>query len=148
MLKAARAQGRPMMVMAMMTAATIQASAIQTPPKTSHNRLSRTDTGDMGFLPCFVRSRPRHHRAARASCRYRQAVPPASVRLDAGLLLLRQHKVLGLEVLPRMGDQLPVARMIHGFDADDGLHQQRMMLMNVFDEFGLGVGRSRDQNRA
>src|SRR5580658_1952925 len=78
MLKAARAQGRPMMVIAMMTAATIQATAIQTPPKTSHSRLSRTDTGDMGLLPRIVRSR-RHHNAAWPSFRYRRAVPPASV---------------------------------------------------------------------
>jgi hypothetical protein len=47
-----------MMVMAMMTAATIQATAIQTPPKTSHNRLSRTDTGDMGLLPRFAQPPP------------------------------------------------------------------------------------------
>ena len=49
MLNAARAQGRPMMVIAMMTAAISQPTAIQRPPKTIQNRLSRRDRADMGL---------------------------------------------------------------------------------------------------
>src|SRR5271167_2557132 len=40
MLKAARAHGRPMMVIAMITAATTQATAIHKPPNTTQSRLS------------------------------------------------------------------------------------------------------------
>src|SRR5271168_5145607 len=46
MLKAARAHGRPMMVIAMITAATTQATAIHKPPNTIQSRLrSRLITG-------------------------------------------------------------------------------------------------------
>ena len=47
-----------------------------------------------------------------------------------------------------MVDQLSVAWMVDGFDADDDLHQLRMAGMNVFDQLGLGVGGSGDQNGA
>src|SRR5436190_7894988 len=40
----------PMMVIAMMTAAMPQPTAIHSPPKTSHKRFSKIDTGDMRFL--------------------------------------------------------------------------------------------------
>src|SRR5260221_1705574 len=51
MLKAARAQGRPMMVIAMMMAAMSQPTAIHQPPKMTHRTLRRRLTGDMsGFL--------------------------------------------------------------------------------------------------
>src|SRR6202043_1997024 len=53
MLKAARAQGRPMMVMAMMTAASSHAAAIHTPPRRSQRRFSKMETGGMRFLPGF-----------------------------------------------------------------------------------------------
>jgi hypothetical protein len=45
MLKAARAQGMPMMVIAMTTAATPHPTAIHTQPNTSHNRLSNNSIG-------------------------------------------------------------------------------------------------------
>jgi hypothetical protein len=51
MLKAARAQGMPTMVIAMITAAISQPMAIQMPPKIIHNRLSSSDRGDMVVLP-------------------------------------------------------------------------------------------------
>src|SRR5271167_3996130 len=41
MLKAARAHGRPMMVIAMITAATTQATAIHKPPNTIQSRLRK-----------------------------------------------------------------------------------------------------------
>jgi hypothetical protein len=64
------------------------------------------------------------------------------------LALLRQHPILGLEVMSGMGDQLPVAWMIDGFHTDDNLHQPGIMLADVFDQFGLGIGWSRNENRA
>ena len=51
MLKAARAQGMPMMVIAMTTAATPQPIAIHTPPSTSHNRFSSSAIGVIGYRP-------------------------------------------------------------------------------------------------
>src|SRR3981081_2530763 len=50
MLNAARAHGIPMMVIAMITPAITQPSAIQKPPNRIHNRLSRNETGDMASL--------------------------------------------------------------------------------------------------
>src|SRR6266702_2487464 len=47
MLNAARAQGRPMIVIAMMTAATSQPNAIHAPPSTIHRILRSSETGDM-----------------------------------------------------------------------------------------------------
>src|SRR6516165_7255163 len=47
MLNAARAQGMPMMVIAMMSAAMSQPMAISRPPNTIHSRLSKMDNGDM-----------------------------------------------------------------------------------------------------
>src|ERR1700743_3669064 len=47
MLNAARAQGRPMMVIAMMIAAAIQAAAIHTPPSNSQRMFRNIDTGCM-----------------------------------------------------------------------------------------------------
>ena len=54
MLKAARAQGMPTMVIAMITAAISQPMAIQMPPKIIHNKLSSSDRGDMVVLPRSV----------------------------------------------------------------------------------------------
>jgi hypothetical protein len=53
MLKAARAHGMPMIVIAMITAATSQPTAIQTPPKIIHKMLSRRDKGDMEHCRLF-----------------------------------------------------------------------------------------------
>ena len=47
MLNAARAQGIPMIVIAMMTAATSQPNAIHAPPRTIQMILSSSETGDM-----------------------------------------------------------------------------------------------------
>ena len=47
-----------------------------------------------------------------------------------------------------VGDELPVAWMIDGFDSDDNLHQPGIMLADVFDQLGLGIGWSRNENRA
>src|SRR6188474_2217011 len=61
MLKAARAQGMPMMVIAMTTAATPQPIAIHTPPSSSHNRFSSSAIGVIALSP----GRPRHDRHRR-----------------------------------------------------------------------------------
>jgi hypothetical protein len=50
MLNAARAQGRPIIVIAMIAAAMSHATAIQMPPKNIHRRLRRSDKGDMGAV--------------------------------------------------------------------------------------------------
>src|ERR1700676_2567761 len=47
MLNAARAHGMPTMEIAMMTAASSQPAVIAMPPKMSHSRMSRMDTGDI-----------------------------------------------------------------------------------------------------
>jgi hypothetical protein len=47
-----------------------------------------------------------------------------------------------------MGDELPVAWMIDGFDTDDNLHQPGIMLADVLDQLGLGIRWSRNENRA
>ena len=55
MLNAARAQGIPMIVIAMTTAATSQPNAIHAPPRTIQMILSSSETGDMAensILPC------------------------------------------------------------------------------------------------
>ena len=63
MVKAARAHGSPIMVMAMMTAASAQPTAIQKPPQTIHSRLSNNETGDIELFRKAVRSK----RTARGS---------------------------------------------------------------------------------
>src|SRR5215467_5622586 len=50
MLKAARAHGRPMIVIAMITAATSQPTAIHRPPNTIHSRLRSRLKGDIPNL--------------------------------------------------------------------------------------------------
>src|SRR5262245_6542227 len=64
------------------------------------------------------------------------------------LALLRQHPILSLEVTPGVGDELAVAWMIDGLHADDDLHQPGIMLADVLDQLGLGIGRPRNENRA
>ena len=50
--------------------------------------------------------------------------------------------------MPGMGDELPVAWMIDGFDSDDNPHQPGIMLADVLDQLGLGIGWPRNENRA
>ena len=47
-----------------------------------------------------------------------------------------------------VGDKLPVAWMIDGFDSDDNLHQLGIMLADVLDQLGFGIGRPGNENRA
>ena len=49
-MNAARAQGRPMIVIAMMTAATSQPNAIHAPPSTIQRTFRSSETGDMALL--------------------------------------------------------------------------------------------------
>jgi hypothetical protein len=69
-------------------------------------------------------------------------------RKSARLVLLRQHPILGLEVMSGVGDELRVAWMIDGFDSDDNPHQPRIVLADVLDQLGLGIGWPRNENRA
>lgn len=50
--------------------------------------------------------------------------------------------------MPRIGDELSVAWMIDGFHAGNNLHQLGIVLVNVLDQFGLGIGRPGNNNRA
>jgi hypothetical protein len=59
---------------------------------------------------------------------------------------LRQHPIRRLEVFPGKSDELPVAWMIHGLHADNGVHHLGIALLNVFDQFRLCIGRSRNEN--
>jgi hypothetical protein len=45
-----------------------------------------------------------------------------------------------------VGDKLRVAWMIDGFDSDDNLHQLGIMLADVLDQLGFGIGRPRNLN--
>ncbi len=45
------------------------------------------------------------------------------------LAFLRQHPILDLKIMPGMGDELCVARMIDGLHADDDFHQLRSVLV-------------------
>ena len=64
MLKAARAHGSPMMVIAMITAATSQATAIQMPPVRIQSTFRMMFSGDIGLLPGLS-----HDRAALPAAR-------------------------------------------------------------------------------
>jgi hypothetical protein len=66
----------------------------------------------------------------------------------ARLVLLRQHPILGLEVMSGVGDELRVAWMIDGFHTDDNLHQPGIMLADVLNQLGFGIGRARNENCA
>lgn len=46
-----------------------------------------------------------------------------------------------------MSDQFLVRGVVDGLDAGDVRDELGLMAMNVFDEFGLGVGWARDQDR-
>ena len=47
-----------------------------------------------------------------------------------------------------MGDKLRVARMIDSLDPDNNFHQLRIVLADVLDQLGLGIGGSGHQNLA
>jgi hypothetical protein len=47
-----------------------------------------------------------------------------------------------------MGDELPIARMIHSLHTDDPLHKDRIMLADVLDQLGFRIGWSRNENCA
>ena len=50
--------------------------------------------------------------------------------------------------MPGMRHELRIAWMVDGFHADDDLHQLRGVLVDVLDQFGLGVGWPGNQNRS
>ncbi len=47
-----------------------------------------------------------------------------------------------------VGDELSVAWMIDGLHTDNDLHQLGIVLADVFDQFGLGIGWPGNENRA
>ena len=61
-------------------------------------------------------------------------------------LQLWLHPIRRIEVFPGIGDELRVAWMIDSFHSDDGAHQLGIVVVNVFDQFGLCVGWSYNEN--
>ena len=64
-----------------------------------------------------------------------------------GLLNPRQGLTVRFEVGAGVGNQFLVCRVIDRFDARNMLDEPGLVAMDVFDEFGLGNGRARDQDR-
>src|SRR4030065_985350 len=52
---------------------------------------------------------------------------------------LRQHPVLGLEILAGIGNELAVAGVIHGFDTNHPFHDIVVVRMDMLDQFELGL---------
>jgi len=89
-LKAARAHGMPMIVMAMTTAAMTQPAAIQNPPKRIQSRLSRNERGDMDGLPELRRRgapRPLVRSGSPAFCLYTNTAWTAAIIISLALHL-------------------------------------------------------------
>ena len=86
--------------------------------------------------------------ARRADAIIKTAARRGQKALEDASALLRQHPVFGFEILARVRHELRVARMIDAFHADDLLCQLRIVLADMLDELGLGVGRAGDQDRA
>src|SRR5580704_2512775 len=78
----------------------------------------------------------------------RTAASRGQKALDGASALLRQHPVFDFEILARMRHELGVARVIDAFHPDDLLRQLRIVLADMFDQRGLGVGRAGDEDRA
>src|SRR6185437_10968527 len=98
---AALAQGRPMIVTAMITAATSQPNAIQAPPNRIQNRLRRMETGGMRFPasgpapsykhpaasavgPCGVLSQDAERETQATAAVFRPALPSRCLTSAAG----------------------------------------------------------------
>ena len=62
-------------------------------------------------------------------------------------LLRLLHPVRHIEVFSGISDELRVAWMIDSFYSDDDVHQLGIVVMNVFDQFSLCIGWSRNENR-
>jgi len=60
--------------------------------------------------------------------------------------LLRLHPVESVKVFSSISDQRTIARMIDRFHAGNGFHLAWLVLVNVLDQFGLGVRRAGDEN--
>jgi hypothetical protein len=69
------------------------------------------------------------------------------VHFASRLRLLRLHPIRRLEVFSGISDELPVAWMIDSFHFDDDVHQLGIVVVNVFDQFGLCIGWSCNENR-
>jgi hypothetical protein len=59
---------------------------------------------------------------------------------------LRLHQIRCLEVFSSIRDKFRVTRMIDRFHSGDDVHQLGVMMMNVFDQFCLCIGWTRDEN--
>ena len=65
----------------------------------------------------------------------------------APLRKLRLHPIRRVEVLSGISDELRVAWMIDSFHSDDDVHQLGIVVVNVFDQFGLCIGWPCNENR-
>ena len=61
-------------------------------------------------------------------------------------LQLRLHPIRRIEVFLGIGDELRVAWMIDRFHSDDDVDQFWIVVVNVFDQFGLCIGWSGNEN--
>src|ERR1700728_3307623 len=121
MFTAARAQGSPIMVIAMTTAAISQPAAIHRPPNTIHSRLSRSDTGDMNAAAVSMTRRVTARRGRELSTsavirqpagRIASAVPRSPRRLSRrpGLAALLAECVLLLDLVAGKLEQAAAPR--------------------------------------
>lgn len=53
------------------------------------------------------------------------------------LRLLRLHPIRRTKVFSGISDELRIAWMIDSFHSDDHVHQLGIVVVNVFDQFGL-----------
>jgi hypothetical protein len=61
---------------------------------------------------------------------------------------LRLHEIGAPEIMPSVGDQGAVTRMIDGLHPRDDVDQPGIMVVDMFQKFGLGVRRAGDQDGA
>src|SRR5215831_3125613 len=85
MVNAARAQGRPMIVMAMMTAAIVQHTAVHSPPNTIHRILSSSDAVGIEILRCGPTLLAPHNCLRRDHLRETRAARSKLARSSRGL---------------------------------------------------------------
>jgi len=57
------------------------------------------------------------------------------------------HPICLVEVFFGISDELRVAWMIDSFHSDDDVHQLGIVVVNVFDQFGLCIGWPCNENR-
>jgi len=57
------------------------------------------------------------------------------------------HPIAGFEILPGMGDKGTIARMVHGLHPRNDVHHCWIMMVDMFNQFRLGVRWACYENR-